>query len=154
VNCGEEHFVGVREKKIWTQSDLGGKLMSQASELVGKMVDCYCRMNADGLRPLLHPQVKHTAPGSDFGTDLEGASNIVEYFRKTVFPSFHSVNFEIVFQYEDKEKSAVIVEWRSHLKPKTGKNYSNTGAFVIEIKDGKIYWVREYFDTEKAHQHV
>jgi len=128
--------------------------MSQASELVGKMVDCYCRMNADGLRPLLHPQVKHTAPGSDFGTDLEGASNIVEYFRKNVFPSFHSVNFEIVFQYEDMEKSTVIVEWRSHLKPKTGKNYSNTGAFVIEVKDGKIYWVREYFDTEKAHQHV
>ena len=128
--------------------------MSQASELVGKMVDCYSRMDADGLRPLLHPQGKHTTPGSDFGTDVEGASNIVEYFRKNVFPSFHSVNFEIVSQYEDKEKSAVIVEWRSHLKPKTGKSYSNAGTFVIEIKDGKIYWVREYFDTEKAHQHV
>jgi ketosteroid isomerase-like protein len=100
-------------------------------------------MDADGLRTLLHPQVKHTAPGSDFGTDLKGAPNIVEYFRKNVFPSFHSVNFEVVFQYEDKDESAVIVEWRSHLKPKTGKNYSNTGAFVIEIKDGKIYWVRE-----------
>jgi ketosteroid isomerase-like protein len=111
-------------------------------------------MDADGLRPLLHPQGKHTTPGSDFGTDVEGASNIVEYFRKNVFPSFHSVNFEIVFQYEDKEKSAVIVEWRSHLKPKTGKSYSNAGTFVIEIKDSKIYWVREYFDTEKAHQHV
>jgi len=128
--------------------------MSQASELVGKMVDCYSRMDADGLRPLLHPQGKHTTPGSDFGTEMEGASNIVEYFRKNVFPSFHSVNFEIVSQYEDKEKSAVIVEWRSHLKPKTGKSYSNAGTFVIEIKDGKIYWVREYFDTEKAHQHV
>ena len=128
--------------------------MSQASELVGKMVDCYSRMDADGLRPLLHPQGKHTTPGSDFGTDVEGASNIVEYFRKNVFPAFHSVNFEIVSQYEDKEKSAVIVEWHSHLKPKTGKSYSNAGTFVIEIKDGKIYWVREYFDTEKAHQHV
>jgi ketosteroid isomerase-like protein len=128
--------------------------MSQASDLVAKMVDCYCRMDAEGLRPLLHPHVKHTAPGSDFGTDLEGSENIVEYFKKNVFPSFHEVHFEVVFQYEDKEKSAFIVEWRSHLKPKTGKNYSNTGAFVIEIKDGKIYWVREYFDTEKAHQNV
>jgi hypothetical protein len=27
-------------------------------------------------------------------------------------------------------------------------------VFVIEIKDGLVYWVREYFDTEKAHQHV
>ncbi|MGH9703134.1 MAG: nuclear transport factor 2 family protein [Candidatus Acidiferrales bacterium] len=128
--------------------------MSQSTELVGKMVDCYNRMDADGLRPLLHPGVKHTAPGSDFGTDLEGSEKIVEYFRNNVFPSFHSVGFEIVFQFEDKDKSTVIVEWRSHLKPKSGKNYSNTGAFVIEIKDGKIYWVREYFDTEKSHQHV
>jgi ketosteroid isomerase-like protein len=128
--------------------------MSQASELVGEMLRCYSRMDADGLHPLLHPQVKHSAPGSDFGTNLQGASNVVEYFRTNVFPSFHAVDFEIIFQYEDKEKSAVVVEWRSHLKPKTGKNYSNTGVFVVQLKDAKIYWVREYFDTEKAHQHV
>lgn len=128
--------------------------MSPASQLVGEMVQCYCRMDADGLGRLLHPLAKHSAPGSDFGADLEGASSVVEYFRRNVFPSFHAVHFEIVFQYEDKEKAAVIVEWRSHLKPKSGKDYSNTGVFVVELRDEKVYWVREYFDTEKAHQHV
>ena len=128
--------------------------MSQGSQLVGEMVQCFGRMDADGLGRLLHPQAKHSAPGSDFGVDLEGASNVVEYFRRNVFPSFHAVDFEIVFQYEDREKGAVVVEWRSHLKPKTGRNYSNTGVFVVELRDGKVYWVREYFDTEKAHQHV
>lgn len=128
--------------------------MADHTQVVRKMIDCYCAMDADSLLPLLHPESKHTAPGSDFGADMEGASNIADYFKKNVFPSFHAVRFEVVHLYEDRDRSAVIVEWRSHLKPKTGKDYSNTGAFVIEIKDGKIYWVREYFDTEKAHQHV
>jgi ketosteroid isomerase-like protein len=128
--------------------------MSQGSQLVGEMVQCYCRMDADGLSRLLHPQAKHSAPGSDFGIDLEGASNVVEYFKRNVFPSFHAVDFEIVFQYEDREKETVVAEWRSHLKPKSGRNYSNTGVFVVELRDGKVYWVREYFDTAKAHQHV
>lgn len=127
---------------------------SPNANLVRQMVECYCAMNADGLLPLLHPEAKHSAPGSDFGADLEGDRRIVDYFRANVFPSFHAVRFEIVHLYEDRPQSVVVVEWRSHLKPKTGRDYSNTGAFVIEIKDGRIYWVREYFDTEKAHQHV
>jgi ketosteroid isomerase-like protein len=118
------------------------------------MVDCYDAMNADGLLPLLHPRAKHSAPGSDFGADIEGGPQIATYFRTQVFPAFHAVRFEIVHLYEDSARSVVIVEWRSHLKPRTGKDYSNTGVFVIEIKDETIYWVREYFDTEKAHAHV
>ena len=55
---------------------------------------------------------------------------------------------------EDDRQSAVTVEWRSHLKPKSGKNYSNTGVFVVDLADGKITWVREYFDTEKSHANV
>jgi ketosteroid isomerase-like protein len=127
---------------------------SPNEKLVRAMVDCYCTMNAEALRPLLHPQVKHSAPGSDFGADLEGNSTIVEYFRDKVFSAFHAVRFEIVNLFEDPARSTVIVEWRSHLNPKTGKNYSNNGVFVNEIRDGKVYWVREYFDTEKAHQNV
>ncbi len=128
--------------------------MSDHLSVVQQMVRCYSEMDAAGLGPLLHVEAKHTAPGSDFGTDIEGREKIVEYFRENVFPSFDRVGFDIVFLWEDRDRSAVIVEWRSHLWPKTGKNYSNSGVFVIEMKGGLIYWVREYFDTEKAHQHV
>ena len=130
--------------------------MAKASnaDIVRRMIDCYCAMDADGLRPLLHAGAKHSAPGSDFGADLVGADTIVEYFRTNVFPSFNDVRFEVVHLYEDAAKSVVVVEWRSHLKPKTGKNYSNTGVFVVELDAGTIGWVREYFDTEKAHANV
>lgn len=127
---------------------------SSNASLVYKMVDAYSAMDADALKPLLHAKAKHSAPGSDFGTDIEGGDTIVEYFRSNVFPSFYGVRFEIVNCYEDVTLPVVIAEWRSHLEPKTGKNYSNNGAFFIEIRDAAIYWVREYFDTEKAHQHV
>jgi ketosteroid isomerase-like protein len=128
--------------------------MSDNVTLVRKMIDSYCSMDAATLQTLLHEHSKHTAPGSDFGTDMEGRAKIGEYFRQNVFTAFERVNFEVVHLWQDREASVVIVEWRSHLWPKTGKNYSNTGAFVIEIRDGLIYWVREYFDTEKANKHV
>lgn len=129
-------------------------MTSANAALVQKMIDCYCRMDAGGLEPLLHADARHTAPGSDFGADMVGRSTIVDYFKRNVFLSFDRVHFEVVHLWEDRERSGVIVEWRSHLWPRTGKNYSNTGVFVIEIKDDRISWVREYFDTEKAHQHV
>jgi ketosteroid isomerase-like protein len=128
--------------------------MTNNETLVRKMVDCYTTMDAGALEPLLHAEAKHTAPGSDFGADMTGRSAITTYFKQNVFPSFDRVRFDVVHLFEDRDRSAVIVEWRSHLWPKTGKNYSNTGAFVIEIKDGLVCWVREYFDTEKAHQNV
>jgi ketosteroid isomerase-like protein len=46
------------------------------------------------------------------------------------------------------------VEWDSHLEPKSGKTYSNNGAFVIDCADGRIQWVREYFDTQKSNENV
>jgi ketosteroid isomerase-like protein len=133
---------------------LGAFVRSPNGQLVRQMIECYDTMNADGLVPLLHPHAKHSAPGSDFGADIEGGPRIAEYFRTQVFPAFHTVRFDVVHLYEDAAQSVVVVEWRSHLEPRTGRNYSNTGTFVIEIKDGTIFWVREYFDTEKAHAHV
>jgi ketosteroid isomerase-like protein len=128
--------------------------MATNVEVVNKLMHCYRSMDAEAMAPLLHVEAKHTAPGSDFGADMTGRQTISDYFRNNVFTSFTKVDFEVVHLWEDREHNVVVLEWRSHLSPKTGKNYSNTGAFVIEFRDGQIYWVREYFDTEKAHQNV
>lgn len=128
--------------------------MATNVDVVNKLMHCYRAMDAEAMGPLLHAEAKHTAPGSDFGADMTGRQTISNYFLNNVFPSFSKVDFEVVHLWEDREHNVVVVEWRSHLWPKTGKNYSNTGAFVIEFRDGLIYWVREYFDTEKAHQNV
>lgn len=124
------------------------------TDVVRRMIDAFNTMDADALRPLLDPRAKHSTPGSDFGADLTGSQKIIDYFRTGVFPAFHTVRFEVVHMYEDQRQGVVVVEWRSHLEPKSGKNYSNTGVFVIELAAGKVIWVREYFDTEKSHANV
>ena len=128
--------------------------MATNVDVVNKLMHCYRTMDAEAIAPLLHADAKHTAPGSDFGADMTGRQTIADYFKNNVFTSFTKVDFEVVHLWEDRDHNVVVVEWRSHLWPKTGKNYSNTGAFVIEFLDGQISWVREYFDTEKAHQNV
>ena len=128
--------------------------MATNVDVVNKLMHCYRTMDAEAIAPLLHADAKHTAPGSDFGADMTGRQTIANYFKNNVFTSFTKVDFEVVHLWEDRDHNVVVVEWRSHLWPKTGKNYSNTGAFVIEFLDGQISWVREYFDTEKAHQNV
>lgn len=128
--------------------------MSGNADLVRKMIDCYNTMNADGLAKVLASNCRHTCPGSDFGAQKEGADVIMDYFRNDVFSAFKQVRFDIKHLFEDPGKEAVVVEWTSHLKPKSGKDYSNDGVFVIQCGDGKIQWVREYFDTQKSHENV
>jgi len=128
--------------------------MSEQARLVRKMVECYNTMNADGLREVLSADCRHTCPGSDFGAHKEGADIIIDYFKNKVFLSFDQVRFDIKQLYQDPEQNSIVVEWDSHLQPKTGKTYSNNGVFVIDFTDGRISWVREYFDTQKSHENV
>ncbi len=65
--------------------------MSHNTSLVHKMVECYNSMNAEGLREILAVDCRHTCPGSDFGTQKEGADVIVDYFNSQVFPAFDEV---------------------------------------------------------------
>src|SRR5690606_12396162 len=62
-----------------TTPSLEDDQMTANETLVRKMVDCYTAMDADSLALLLHPESKHTAPGSDFGADMSGRDAIVTY---------------------------------------------------------------------------
>jgi len=128
--------------------------MSSNLELARKMVEVYSSNDFARLEPLLAPDAKHFCPGSDFGVELQGRDAIIKYFSDGVISAFHKVNFDIRHIYEDPTQSTVIVEWTSHLWPKSGKNYSNQGVFVIELANGRITCVREYFDTELSAKNV
>ena len=128
--------------------------MPENASLIRQMIECCNTKNAEGLREVLSSDCRHTCPGSDFGAHKEGADVIVDYFQNKVFAAFKEVHFDIVHLYEDASQGTVVVEWESHLKPRSGKNYSNNGVFVIECSDGRICAVREYFDTQKSHENV
>lgn len=125
--------------------------MSANTELATRMLDCYVSMDVEGLDKLLHEQTRHWAP---IGLDLTGRSRVIEFFRNEIFPNFRKVEMEILNLYEDREKSVVVVEWRGHLWRTNGKDYEQTGVFLIDVADGKILSVKEHFDTATMNKNL
>ena len=72
--------------------------------------------------------------------------------RDRVLAKFTSIHFDTYNVFEDQEKNAVIAEWRGDFSLKNGRSFSSKGVFIADIKEGKIDWVRDYFDTEKTKQ--
>ncbi len=126
--------------------------MSANKDLTKSMFERFNALDAEGLSPLVSDGVKHSAPGTRFGVHLEGKSLFIAYFREKVFPKFENVHFMPDNMYEDAEAGVVVTEWHGDFLTKAGKPFSSKGIFVVAITDGKIDWVREYFDTEKTKQ--
>lgn len=127
-------------------------MMGENKELVQRMVHCFNSLDADGLSPIITDEVKHTAGGSAFGADIEGRDDFIKYMRDRVLAKFTSIHFDTYNVFEDQEKNTVIAEWRGDFSLKNGRSFSSKGVFITDIKEGKIDWVRDYFDTEKTKQ--
>jgi ketosteroid isomerase-like protein len=128
--------------------------MSVNTEIVTLLVDSYNRMDTDKMQSILHPEATHSDPLTEEGSNLVGRDAIVQYMGGKIFPKFTSVEFDLLHVFEDRESPVVVAEWRNRLKTKTGVEYENKGVFVVEIKDDKVFTVREYYDTYKAQQMV
>lgn len=126
--------------------------MSDNKELVGTLVRCFNELNAEGISDIVTDEIKHTAAGTAFHADIEGRDDFMKYIRDDVLAKFNRVQFDPYNVFEDKEKNTVGAEWRGEFDLKNGKSFSSKGIFVIDIKNGKIDWIRDYFDTEKTKQ--
>ena len=115
------------------------------------MLDCYCALDAARLEALLHEQTRHWAP---IGIDIIGRQKVVKFFRDDIFPKFHKVEMEVVNLYEDRTRPVVLAEWRGHLWRKNGKDYDQSGIFVIEFDGDMISVVKEYFDTATMNRNL
>jgi len=133
------------------QSKREKTIVSANTDLVRRLIATFNRRDAAQLADLITDTVKHTAAGTTFNADLEGRNSYIEYM-KNVLSNFHSINFEPYNMYEDQKAGVVIAEWRADFITSGGVPFSSNGAFVVEIRDGQIEWVRDYFDTEKTKQ--
>lgn len=126
--------------------------MSRNKELVQSLVECFNRCDAEGIAALVTDQVKHTAAGTAFNADIEGKEDFMNYMRNDVLAKFRHIHFEPYNVFEDVENNTITAEWRGEFDLKNGKSFASKGVFVVDIRDGKIDWVRDYFDTEKTKQ--
>ena len=101
------------------------------------------------LRPLLHEQATWTvmATGIQGAGEKKGHKAILDDFLGPVRGMFVPGDPKVVVDRLISNGSAVAVEARGLGHFKNGKEYSNRYAFVIDIKDDKVFKLREYMDS-------
>lgn len=124
--------------------------MTDAATIQREMFSAIERRDLDGLRALYHPDYAYT--GTD-GVEHDGPDSgvaVAEMFT-TAFPD---LSFEVRAVHAPSDDVAVLelVARGTHTGPldglaPTGRQLEGVGCNVVEIRDGRIYRERDYYDT-------
>jgi len=119
-------------------------------KLVEQFIDCLNREALDDLRPILHPDATWMPMTT---SDIPGAGGhsghkgIIDDFLKPVRGLFEGKDPQNQINSLFSKGDMVAAETHGTGKLNNGKIYDNRYAWLIEIKDGKIFQIREYMDT-------
>ena len=119
-------------------------------KLVELFIDCLNREDLDGLRPILHPDATwkpmttSNIPGAG---GHHGHKGIIDEFLRPVRGLFEGKDPQNVIHSLFSKGDMVAAETHGTGKLKNGKIYDNRYAWLIEVKDGRIFAIREYMDT-------
>lgn len=122
---------------------------SRNQELVGDFFDTLSAGNLEKLGQLLHEQATWdvTAEGIPGGGLKKGRHEIIEEFLRPARGLFVDGDPKLRIERVISQDPYFAVEARGRGHLKNGKEYANRYAFVIEIKDGKVFALREYMDS-------
>ncbi len=104
----------------------------------------------EGLRPLLHPEATWTPMST---SDIPGAGahvghkGIIDEFLAPVRGLFEGKDPHNTIHSLFSKGNLVACETHGVGKLTNGKTYDNHYAWMIEVKDGQIFAIREYMDT-------
>lgn len=101
------------------------------------------------VRPLFHERATWQVMGTGIPGEGErkGRDNIIDKFLAPVRGMFVDGDPKVHIDKLICQGPFVAVEGRGLGKFKDGRPYSNRYAYVLELKDNKIYNFREYMDT-------
>ncbi len=123
---------------------------TENEKLVERFIDCLNREDLDGLRPILHPEAvwqpmsTSDIPGAGAHTGHKG---IIDEFLTPVRGLFEGKDPYNTIGSIFGKGNLVACETHGTGKLVNGKTYDNRYAWIIEIKDGQIFHIREYMDT-------
>jgi ketosteroid isomerase-like protein len=123
--------------------------MSANTDLALEVIRHFNTLDADGLTNLVTDNIKHTATGTLYNTDLEGREEYLAYIRN-LLSKFNKCDFHPYNVFDVAEANVVVVEWTADFTTDTDIEWKSRGVLIFDIVDGKIDWVRDYFDTEKT----
>ncbi len=117
--------------------------------IVRKFFETLSTGDLERLRPLLHEQATWNvmAIGIQGAGEKKGRKEIIDDFLGPARGLFVQGDPKIHIDRLTSKGAVVAVEARGLGHFKNGKEYSNRYAFFIEIKDDKVFALKEYMDS-------
>lgn len=118
-------------------------------QLVRTFFETLSAGDLEKVRPLLHPDATWSAMAQDIpgAGDHKGRDYIIDEFLAPVRGMFVPGDPKIEVKTVIGKGDLVAAETIGTGTLSNGKKYHNRYAWMIEIKDGKIFWLREYMDS-------
>jgi ketosteroid isomerase-like protein len=137
------------EHAAQTQGDEMAAAESENERLVREFFSTLSTGDLEALRPLLHVDGSWEATGKSIpGAGItRGRDRIIDEFLAPVRGLFVPGDPKIKVLRVIAEGPWAAAETEAMGKLSNGKDYHNRYAWMIEIKDGKIFALREYMDT-------
>lgn len=122
---------------------------THGERLVRNFFETLSRGDLEALRLLLHDEGSWEATGRTIpGAGItRGRDKIIDDFLAPVRGLFEPGDPKIRIDRIFSKGPWVAAETEASGKLSNGKDYHNRYAWVIEIRDGKIFALREYMDT-------
>ena len=126
-----------------------GAAENKNTKIIRKFLETLSTGNLEKLRPLFHEHAtwKVMATGIPGEGEHRGRDNIIDNFLAPVRGMFVEGDPKVHIDRMICQGPFVVAETRGLGKFKDGRQYSNRYAFVFEVKDDKIYELREYMDS-------
>lgn len=125
------------------------KATNKNEKFILKFLKTLSTGNLDKVRPLFHEEatwevMSKGIPGE--GTHV-GHKGIIDDFLAPVRGLFEPGDPKVEVKTIISKGPIVVTETRGRGKLRNGKDYDNLYVWVYEIKDGKVYRLREYMDS-------
>jgi len=126
-----------------------GEIESRNEKIVRHFFDTLSSGDLEKLRLLLHEDATWAvmATGIQGAGEKKGRKEIIDVFLGPVRGLFVSGDPKVVIQHLVLQGPYAAIEAKGLGKFKNGKDYNNRYAFMIELKDDKVFALREYMDS-------
>lgn len=122
-------------------------------QVVLDFFDAFSRSDREDIRKLLHPDAiwEQMAPAMPGAGVYRGQKAIVDELLNIIFGAFdRPPTPRVILKTLLSKGDLVVAETESRELSKDGRTYNNVYCWVVEMRDGRIAAIREYFDSHYA----
>jgi ketosteroid isomerase-like protein len=125
------------------------KAQKRNEQFVRKFFKTLSTGNLEKLRPMFHEKAKWQvmATGIPGAGEKTGRNAIIDEFLGPIRGMFIEGDPKVKIRSLISDGPMVLAEAHGTGSLRNGKQYDNQYAFVLELKDGKIFALREYMDS-------